>query len=165
MTDPVDLASESLVVRIADMRIGQAPSVMTTVLGSCVALCVYEPVQKIGGMLHCMLPQAPIASEVSFKTAKYADTGVDELLNRLARHTRVKKTLLIAKIFGGGHVLKHVTRDIGGDNVAAVRGALDRAGVRVSAMKTGGAQGCSVAFDLTTGRVKYQVFGQPVEEV
>ncbi|MFH0984861.1 MAG: chemotaxis protein CheD [Candidatus Omnitrophota bacterium] len=164
MTNHADLSSDSIVVRIADIKTGQNPSVITTVLGSCVAVCLYDPVQEIGGMLHCMLPQAP-EGKTDFNKAKFADTGVKELLAQLIRYPLVKKELITAKIFGGGHVLKHVTLDIGGDNVEAVRQVLARLEIRVLAVKTGGNQGCSIAFDLATGRVKYQAFGQPVLEV
>ena len=165
MTERDESVAELIVVRIADIKTGQNPSVMTTVLGSCVAVCLYEPVQKIGGMLHSMLAQAPVGSETNFNKAKYADSGVKELLAQMVRYPHVKKGLMTAKIFGGGHVLKHVMRDIGSDNVVAVRQALDRVELPILAMKTGGNQGCSIAFDLATGRVKYQAFGQPVLEV
>jgi chemotaxis protein CheD len=165
MTDLAHLTTDAIVVRIADIKTGQNPSVMSTVLGSCVAVCLYDPVQKIGGMLHSMLPKAPVNSDVQINKAKYADTGVKELLAQMIRYSLVRKERIVAKVFGGGHVLKHVTRDIGGDNVEAICQALDSLQIRTLAMKTGGNQGCSIAFDLSTGRVKYQVFGQPVQEV
>ena len=66
-------------VGMADLNVCKAPDGLTTLgLGSCIGLTLYDPVTKIGGMVHYMLPDSTKVSNNSNK-AKFADTGIDEL--------------------------------------------------------------------------------------
>ena len=67
-------------VGMADLNVCKAPDGLTTLrLGSCIGLTLYDPVTKIGGMVHYMLPDSTKVSNNSNK-AKFADTGIEELL-------------------------------------------------------------------------------------
>lgn len=75
--------SKNIMVGMADLNIGRAPDILTTVgLGSCIGLTLYDPVTKVGGLVHYMLPDSKAVSNNS-NIAKFADTGVQELLKRV----------------------------------------------------------------------------------
>ena len=65
-------------VGVGDLKIARSPKVIKTSLGSCVGVVLYDSAQKIGGMLHLMLPNC---KDRNGKLSKYADTGIPLLLN------------------------------------------------------------------------------------
>ena len=74
---------EMIKVGMADLQLCKSPGVLTTLgLGSCVGVALYDPVNKIGGLLHCMLPDSTQFKNNS-NTAKYADSGIDELVSKM----------------------------------------------------------------------------------
>ena len=154
-----------LVVGIGDVKVGKMPSLIRTNLGSCIGVCLYNDAQKIGGMLHCMLPSSvDYRDKPNFRAAKYADSGLDELLAELKRTYNVSPSQLKAKFFGGASMLKAITINIGGQNEQAVKNYLKSAGIHVLACKTGGEKGYQIDFDLSTGKVYCRIFGQETQE-
>lgn len=154
-----------LLVGVAELKVGKSPQVIKTNLGSCVAVCLYSPITQIGGMLHFMMSKVPEeADQLSIKKAKYADTGINELLNLLKSVYGLNHNDLTAKIFGGAKVLKEVTHNIGYDNEVAARAILKEHNIPLVAAKTGGEKGYKVEFNLATGKVKCQVFGEEIKE-
>lgn len=155
----------SIIVGMADLKIAKAPDELVTNLGSCIGLCVYDTSKKVGGMLHLMLASSGNAKEKEgFKAAKYADTGIPEMLSQLKKSYSVDPKSLSAKIFGGGRILKNMTSDIGLNNEEAVKAILSQYGVKIVAQKTGGEKGYRIKFDLSTGVVSCQIFGEPITE-
>ena len=74
---------EVIKVGMADLNVCKAPNVITTLgLGSCIGLTFYDPVTKVGGLVHYMLPDSTKVRNNS-NVAKFADTGIDELLKRV----------------------------------------------------------------------------------
>ena len=72
-------------VGMADLKICKAPDMVTTLgLGSCIGIAMYDPVLKIGGLAHIMLPDSTQMRNHS-NIAKFADTGIEELLRQLIR--------------------------------------------------------------------------------
>ena len=87
-------------VGMADLNICKSPDIITTLgLGSCIGLTLYDPVTKVGGMVHYMLPDSTQMRNNS-NIAKFADTGIDELLKQVLR-AGANRTRLVAKIAGG----------------------------------------------------------------
>lgn len=81
-------------VGMADLNVCKAPDGLTTLgLGSCIGLTLYDPVTKIGGMVHYMLPDSTKVSNNSNK-AKFADTGIEELLKKSLLQGQVRQGLL-----------------------------------------------------------------------
>ncbi len=159
------LQAPTLIVGIADIKVGKAPSLITTNLGSCIAVCLYDRNKQVGGMLHLMLARASDGTTREVvKVAKYADTGIPELLKQLRETYGLGKENFVAKIFGGAKILQFVTQNIGEENETAVREILRILGIRVVAAKTGGEKGYKVSFDLSTGKVVCQIFGEPAGE-
>ncbi|MXR21027.1 chemotaxis protein CheD [Halobacterium bonnevillei] len=147
-------------VSVADWRVldGEGPLV-TSGLGSCVAVSVYDTDDAIGGLLHAMLPAAPSPVETP---AKYVDSGLDEMLSAIYRRGASPDTVA-AKVVGGSSMLDiSVGEAIGDRNVEAAERALDDAGVPLVAAETGGNSGRSVSFcpasgDVTIDRVDSEV--------
>ena len=153
------------VVGISDLRIGQSPLVIETTLGSCIAVCLYAPRLRVGGMLHIMMPYV---NEAAYRgvvpRAKYANTGIPELIRQLTEAYAVQPPELVAKIFGGGQVLRSMTTHVGQMNETAVRDVLSDLQINIAAARTGGQKGYKVALNLETGTVRCQVFGETSEE-
>lgn len=150
----------TIVVGIGDAKTGQSPAVIRTILGSCIAVCLYDSQQKIGGMLHLMMANSEGHNQKDLRPAKFADTGIPLLLDMLKKQHGLSTGQLKAKIFGGAKMLRMVSQDIGKDNENAVRQILRSLGISILAAKIGGEKGYQVDFDLSTGRVMCRVFGQ-----
>ncbi len=152
-------------VGMADLKTGRQGDILSTVLGSCVGVCLYSERHKVGGLLHLMMASAGAqATSPDCKKAKYADTGVPELIRTLRAIHGVSVGDLTAKLFGGAKVLPAVERNIGQENAVAVKTILREYGILVKATKLGGEKGYRIKFSLETGRVVCQVFGQSIEE-
>jgi chemotaxis protein CheD len=90
--------------------------VLVTVLGSCVAACIRDPVAGVGGMNHFLLPETTNDLSPANRSARYGTYAMEVLINRLMRHGARKQTME-AKVFGGGSVLPDLrTSGIGESN-------------------------------------------------
>ncbi len=156
---------KEIIVGMADLKTGKEGEVLSTILGSCVGLCLYSSRHKAGGLLHLMMASAGAQATLpECKKAKYADTGVPELIRLLKTLHGIHSTDLVAKMFGGAKVLAGVERNIGAENAIAVKTILQEYGIPIKAHKLGGEKGYRIKFMLDTGKVVCQVFGQSVEE-
>ncbi|NTV30250.1 MAG: chemotaxis protein CheD [Candidatus Omnitrophica bacterium] len=152
-------------VGMADIKLGRDGDVLATVLGSCIGVCLFSASHGAGGLLHLMMPTAGNnAAQPGIKKAKYADTGVPELVHSLKVSFGVQPKDLVAKIFGGAKVLQNVERNIGAENAVAVQAILKEYGIPLKAHKTGGERGYRIKFHTESGKVICQVFGGPTEE-
>ena len=87
-------------VGMADLKVCKCPDALTTLgLGSCVGVALYDPVTKVSGLLHCMLPDSTQIRNNS-NVAKFADTGIDELIRQM-ENLGASKSRLVAKMAGG----------------------------------------------------------------
>lgn len=142
-------------VGMADLNIAEGGALLrTTGLGSCVGLTLFDAQLKLGGMAHIMLPSSEIAREGQLNIAKYANTAVPELIERLkARGTLVHR--LVAKMAGGAQMFAFAggsdTMRIGPRNVEATKLALAQFGIPLIAEDTGGNYGRTVELDSRTG--------------
>ena len=91
---------ELIKVGMADLKVGRAPDTLTTLgLGSCIGLTLYDPVSKIGGLVHYMLPDSTKLKN-NTNIAKFGDTGIRELLKQVLA-SGANQRRLVAKIAGG----------------------------------------------------------------
>lgn len=151
--------AELIKVGMADYKVGRYPaSLISYGLGSCVGIALYDPVTKIGGLAHIMLPDSSQARSTE-NPAKFADTALPKMLDDLQKLGAVK-TRLTAKIAGGAQMFSFTnTTDImrvGERNAEAVRTILKKLDLRLLADDTGGNYGRTVELKLDTGvfRVK-----------
>ncbi|WP_232688520.1 chemotaxis protein CheD [Halobacterium zhouii] len=129
-------------------------TLVTSGLGSCVAVSIYDSDSAVGGLLHAMLPAAAESTGSSVNTpGKYVDRGLAELLADLERRD-VSRNSLEAKLVGGSSMLDiSIGEAVGERNVEAAKRALSDEGVQLVAEETGGNAGRSVSFSPTTGDV------------
>lgn len=90
-------------IRIGGLEVSREQVIMDTVLGSCIATCLYDPIAGIGGMNHFMLPESMDATNPT--STRYGVYAMELLINKLMK-AGGKRRCFQAKIFGGGHVLR-----------------------------------------------------------
>jgi chemotaxis protein CheD len=131
------------------------PLTISTVLGSCVAVCLWDPEARVGGMNHFLLPEGP-GGELS---PRYAAPAIDALVARV-RALGSRNGSLTAKRVGGACVIDAFRRPVGhlGErNVDAAREQLAVAGVPIVAEDVGGSRGRRLQFSLADGSAVVKV--------
>lgn len=130
------------------------PYVVKTILGSCVAICLWDPVSGIGGINHYMLPNW---SGNDLASPKYGNIAIDKLLERMA-HLGAKRENLKAKIFGGGEIIESRANGalVGERNIRVARMILEEKKIPVVASSTGGKKGRKILFFTDTGEVRHK---------
>ncbi len=152
-----------ITVGVGDLKIGRSPKVIKTSLGSCVGIVLYDSVQKIGGILHLMLPSC---NDREGKPSKYADTGIPLLLDLMLNQAKSRKNVLTAKIFGGAKMFNVSSDlfDIGKSNIAETQRLLEHFNIRITASRVGGTKGHQITLDTETGIVQSRIFGEQAME-
>jgi chemotaxis protein CheD len=131
--------------------------VLTTILGSCVAACIRDPVARIGGINHFLLP-----GEAGEDGLRYGVNAMELLVNELLKGG-AKRNRLEAKVFGGAQVVKGLS-DIGAKNVEFANRYFRDEGIMVTAGSTGGFQARRIEFWPATGRSR-QLFMNKIDPV
>jgi chemotaxis protein CheD len=122
--------------------------VLTTLLGSCVAACIRDPVAGVGGMNHFLLPGAEAGSAKD--SERFGVHLMELLLNGLMRQG-AQRDRLEAKLFGGARMMNGLS-DIGAKNAAFAKRFLVYEGIRIVGGDSGGAQGRRIQFWPVSGR-------------
>jgi len=125
------------------------PSVISTVLGSCVAVCFYDRNRKIGGMNHFQFPRL---SEKKTATARYGDVSTFTLI-RMMTNDGSEIKYLEAQIYGGAYNSKISLKNIGSENLLVARRILAKKGIRIISEDVGGERGRKIVFDTRTNEV------------
>ncbi len=144
-----------------DFAIEDDPNVvLTTVLGSCVAVCMTDPDAAIGGMNHFLLPQRDGKAGESFRYGAYSmELLINGLLKRGARKNR-----LTAKVFGGAS-MNSTLRDIGASNATFARTFLRNESIPCVGESVGGSSARRIRFWPTSGQVSQFLVPGLVEPV
>ncbi|AXR08072.1 chemoreceptor glutamine deamidase CheD [Salinimonas sediminis] len=126
---------------------------IVTVLGSCVAACIYDPYANIGGMNHFLLPSNVYVKSEDPAIAKYGEEAMYQLIETLVKHG-AQRHLLVAKVFGGGQVLQGFTKnDVGAMNASFVEAYLANAGIPIQSRDLMDTYARKVYFFPATGDV------------
>ncbi|WP_391560155.1 chemotaxis protein CheD [Robertmurraya sp.] len=146
----MDEKVEIIKVGIADMNVVSAPNrIRTSGLGSCVGVVIYDQIKEIAGLVHIMLPDSSLSKAGTMNLAKYADTGVKELVKKLVQ-IGARPSMLKAKIAGGAQMFQFSnTSDmmrIGPRNVEAVKRELAELKIAIMAEDVGGNSGRTIEF-------------------
>ncbi len=125
------------------------PRAISTVLGSCVAVCLWDGQSRIGGMNHFLLPHRAGAGETS---PRFGNVAMGQLLDAIVR-LGGRFSHLQAKLFGGACVLggPRPGETLGEQNVQLARSLLDAAGIPIVAEDTGGTRGRRLVFHTDDG--------------
>lgn len=144
------------------MAVSNAPDdvLITYSLGSCIAVIIYDPKAKVGGMLHYMLPESSLDLEkAKLNPTMFADTGI-AMLFRQSYQYGAKKENIIVKAVGGAQILdQNGIFNIGKRNYLAMRKIFWRNNVLVAAEHVGGMVNRTVRLEMQTGRVILKVAG------
>lgn len=144
--------SDKLVIGIADMKVAKGEGMLVTyALGSCIGICLHDPVLKLGALVHIMLP---VNMEAGRKTPmKYADTGIRETL-RLMEGKGASRNRITAKIAGGAKMFEVGSSslgNIGQRNIESVHMNLKKEGIRLLKEDVGGTVARTLLFDVNSG--------------
>ena len=143
-------------VSIAQARIDRAPMVLKAYgLGSCVAVGLYDPKTRLGGMGHMLLPDRPTSGSLGSEN-KYVDAGIYHIVDELVRAGANRDTL-VAKIAGGANMFETsyqtLINSVGARNAKSARQTLNLLGIPILGEEVGGNRGRTVEFDLATGEM------------
>lgn len=153
---------QGLVVGVADMAIGSAQdgTIITYALGSCIGLTAYDPVARVGGLLHFMLPQPGASSDRASKQFMYATTGIPLMFRRLGERGALQGRLVLTAS-GGAEILERATKmAIGTRNRTMMRKVLWKMNLQLAAEDCGGAVARTMSIDVATGTVNVRARGQ-----
>jgi len=130
--------------------------VLSTVLGSCVSACIWDPTLRIGGMNHFLLPGEAVpggaATDPFSESGRYGVFAMEQLINALLKRG-ARRSALEAKVFGGGHVMRNFTTiTVGSRNAEFVLRFLGTEGIRVVAQDLKDFHPRRVAFFPYSGR-------------
>ncbi len=150
------------IIGVADMAVSNNAdeTLITYSLGSCIAVVLYDPVVRVGGMLHLMLPEAGMDMEKAMKKpAMFADSGIPVLFKASYQLGATKKNAIV-KIAGGSQIMdENGVFNIGKRNYLAVRKIFWKNNVVISAEHVGGNVNRTVRLEIGTGRVWLKVSG------
>ena len=136
----------------AELYVSKVPYQINTILGSCVTVCLYDPVLNIGGMNHFMLPYW---NGQGLASPKYGNIAIEKLLDKMLSFGCSKNSIK-AKIFGGGEVIETqiVQFHIGARNIEVARLALEEKKIQIVSSSVGGKLGRKIEFMTSTGEVR-----------
>ncbi len=143
------------------IKCSKTPLDITTVLGSCVSVCLWDSELKVGGMNHFMMP---FWNGDGLASPKYGNIAIEKLINSML-YLGCSRQNLVAKVFGGGAVLKSCDGifNIGERNIQVQEELLRQEGIRVVAASLGGKYGRKLIFNTHTGLVKMKYVSKTQE--
>ena len=145
-----------VVIGISDLKVSnKADDVLVTyALGSCIAVAIYDPRVKVGGLLHYMLPDSTLDMNKAKATpGMFADTGIP-ILFKACYNLGAQKKSMIVKVIGGASILDDTNYfRIGQKNIMAVRKMFWKNNVMINGEDTGSNYNRTVRLEISTGKV------------
>ena len=154
----VDRNLSRMMLHIGGVHVSDEPVILDTVLGSCIAACLYDPVAGVGGMNHFMLPESVDPDNPT--STRYGVNAMELLISELMISGGQRRRFQ-AKVFGGGHVLK-IRESLDGvpqRNIDFVRKFLATEQIPVAKEDVGGYHPRRVLFHTNTGKVFVKLLG------
>lgn len=147
---------KKVAIHIGECHVSREPTVIRTLLGSCVAVCLFDPVNRIGGMNHILLPGQADLQQYDAPT-RYALNAMDLLITEIMK-LGGKRFNLTAKVFGGGHIIPGISEEfgMGQKNIAFVLEFLRVENIRITGQDLGGVDSRRVYFHTDSGAVFLQ---------
>ncbi len=160
--------SNIIKVGMADLKICKSPDGLTTLgLGSCVGVAVRDPVTKIGGLLHAMLPDSTVLRNNTC-IEKFVDSGLDELVRQMIK-AGANRSRLEAKLAGGAQMFAFQRNSdlvkVGERNAEAARKKLRAMHIKLLAEDTGLNYGRTVIYYPETGIYVIKAVGKPEKSI
>ena len=138
----------------SDIYVSKTPCLVSTILGSCVSVCLHDPALKYGAINHYILPQW---NGQDLMTMKYGNMAIIRILEELLK-AGSKYENLTAKVFGGSEVLTGISSSfhIGKRNINIALEILNEFRIPVLLLEVGGNKGRKIIFNTSTGEVEYE---------
>ncbi len=158
--------AEELLVRVADLRAGKGDVVLVTLgLGSCIAIVVHDPVAKVGGLAHILLPSRSL-SRGGDNPGRFPQTAMPRLLEEMVA-LGADPRRLVAKLVGGAAMFANLvptgSMQMGDRNVISSREVLNQLAIPIVAESVGGNEGRSIWFHVLEGKLQVRSVGQGVQ--
>ncbi len=154
------MAGNRITVGVGDLAVSKDPAyeIVTHSLGSCLGVLIFDPMVKVGGLLHLMLPDSTLNPQRASQTpAVFADTGLPALFKQ-AYALGASKGRMRVVVVGGSQVMDEGGRfNIGARNYAAVRKIFWRNNVLVGTEDVGGSVNRTVGLEIGSGRIWMKV--------
>ena len=152
-----------IVVGMADLNVTKAPGILTTLgLGSCIGIALYDPLAKIAGLAHIMLPDSK-AIQNNTNKAKFADTAMVKMISDMERLGANRRNMK-AKIAGGAQMFAFSASNdnlrVGDRNTEASKKALMLHGIPLIGEETGANFGRTVELYAADGKYLIKAIGQ-----
>ncbi|OPY85219.1 MAG: Chemoreceptor glutamine deamidase CheD [Smithella sp. PtaU1.Bin162] len=157
-----------LIVGISDIKVSNNPAdvIITYALGSCIAIIVYDPLVKVGGLLHYMLPESALdQNKAGVNPEMFADTGIPILFKTCYKLGAEKKRMIV-KAAGGASILDDTNFfRIGQKNIMAMRKIFWKNNVLIDKEDTGLNYNRTVRLEISTGKVFVRSSGGEMKEL
>ncbi len=149
--------AEAINVNIGELKVVDDGHILSIIsLGSCVAVILYDQIKKIGGMAHIILPENFLIRGRNSNPRRFADTGIEILLNEISV-AGAQRSHLKAYLVGGASlfpmIADKIQMEIGRKNVEMAKRILNRERIPLVAEDTGGDCGRTIEFYVSTGEV------------
>lgn len=156
------MSSKTIKVGMADLNVTKSPNFLTTLgLGSCIGITLYDGVNKVAGLAHIMLPSSKEIKN-NQNRAKFADTGIEDLIEAMLR-IGANKYNLVAKLAGGAQMFNFNTNNdllrIGDRNIQATKEKLTELNIKIISEDTGGNFGRTIILNSTDGSLHIKTIG------
>ena len=156
------MGNSKITIGIADMKLAKGEGMLITyALGSCIGICLHDPVIKLGALVHIMLPINMEAGRTN--VMKYADTGIRETLKQMEA-MGARRNRITAKIAGGAKMFETGSAslgNIGQRNIDSVHINLKKEGIRLLKEDVGGTVARTLLFDVNNGLCCIRCYGKP----
>lgn len=160
--------SNIITVGLGEIKLSREPDDILVAygLGSCVGIGMYDPVVRVAGLLHAMLPSHPDGS--TEQSAKYVDSGIVALVAEMLFAGAERKRIVV-RMAGGANMLTSPefsqTLNIGTRNVEAACAALEELNLKLAGLEVGGYIGRTVRFYAADGRMTIRTVGNQEREI
>jgi chemotaxis protein CheD len=166
LVGPAASGSQRVVIGIGEHAVaGANANIVTHALGSCVAVCLWDPEARVGAMLHFLLPESRVNPDRAKKQpGTFADTGIPLLIQE-AMQRGLNKKKCRAHLFGGAAVGTQGGLDVGKRNSLAARRLLWQHGIFIHAEALGGNEPRTVNFSVADGTFQVSCGRERVQEL
>ena len=160
---------EMVVVGLGEMQVSNDPNMVLACLGlgSCIGISAYDPVARVGAMVHVVLPHGNNI-DCGKSPTKYANTALPVMVNAMERKGAIKSRIVL-KIAGGAKIIHTIAMgsilDIGDRNITAVKKAVAENKLSIKAEDIRGTLGRSMWLNVDTGVTRFRTTASAVGEL
>lgn len=143
---------EQRFLQTGEVYVAEGDIQIVTVLGSCIAVCLYDAELQVGGMNHYLLP---LWTHEGPPSPRYGNVAIQKLIDAMEKKGARRKKI-VAKLFGGAQMHRDGSQSfmVGEKNVTIAKEMLEQYGIALVASDTGGVLGRKIIFDLSSGKVQ-----------